>query len=103
MLVEKNTFGQAPFCNSALISVPGAPAPSLATVSQPFVAKPGVEIWAPLWVAVALVSTFHPAVPRLTTALDPVEAAGPDTATALGSGLAENAPNTPVCASNAAT
>ena len=62
MLVEKKTFGQAPFCSSAAISVPGAPPSSLATVSQPLVEKPGVEICAPDWVAVALVSTFQPAV-----------------------------------------
>src|SRR5256714_2145938 len=74
MLVEKNTLGQLPFCNSALISVPGASAPSLTTLSQPAVEKPGVEIWAPPWVAVALVSTFQPALPRSTTAVDPVGA-----------------------------
>src|SRR2546423_14328861 len=74
MLVEKNTLGQLPFCNSALISVPGASAPSLTTLSQPAVEKPGVEIWAPPWVAVALVSTFQPAPPRSTTAVDPVGA-----------------------------
>src|SRR5690349_3221278 len=72
MLAEKNTFGQEPFCSNALISVPGAPAPSLVTLSQPEVEKPGVEICAPLCVAVALVRTFQPAVPRVATALDPV-------------------------------
>src|SRR5215470_14068114 len=60
MLLEKKMFGQEPFCSNALISVPGAPAPSLLTVSQPVVEKPGVEIAAPDWVAEALVSTFHP-------------------------------------------
>ena len=72
MFVEKKTFGQLPFCSRALISVPGAPAPSLATDSQPEVENPGVEICAPVCVAVALVSTFQPPPPRSVTALDPV-------------------------------
>ncbi len=73
MLSAKNTFGQVPFCSRALISVPGASAPSFVTDSQPLVLKPGVEIWAPVWVAVAEVSTFQPAVPRSVTAVEPVE------------------------------
>src|SRR5262249_27327809 len=73
MFVEKNTFGQVPFCSSAPISVPGAPPPSLATDSQPAVENPGVEICPPPCVAVALVSTFQPVeAPRLATAVDPV-------------------------------
>jgi len=72
MFVEKNTFGQAPFWSNALISVPGAPASSVATGSQPVVGNPGVEITDPDWVAVALVSTLQPPAPRSTTALDPV-------------------------------
>src|SRR5437879_3083144 len=44
MFAAKNTFGQVPFCSRALISVPGAPPPSLATLSQPEVEKPGVDI-----------------------------------------------------------
>src|SRR5579863_10306856 len=73
MFVEKNTFGQLPFCSRALISVPGAPPPSLATVSQPDVANPGLEMAAPPCVAVALVSTFQPLVaPRFATADEPV-------------------------------
>ena len=63
MFVEKNTLGQEPFCSNALSSVPGAPAPSLVTLSQPLVLNPGVEIWAPDWVAVALVRTFQPVPP----------------------------------------
>ena len=86
MFVEKNTFGQVPFCSSALISVPGAPAPSLVTDSQPAVEKPGVEICAPLWVAVAQVSTFQPAVPRVVIAVDPVGGA----AAALFAGFRPN-------------
>ena len=81
MLVAKNTLcappedwftgcravspGQRPFWASASTSVPGAPASSLATGSQLEVLKPGVEICAPVWVAVALLSTFQPPVPRL--------------------------------------
>jgi hypothetical protein len=72
MFVEKNTLGQAPFWSNALISVPGAPASSVATGSQPVVGNPGVEITDPDWVAVALVNTLQPAVPRSTSALDPV-------------------------------
>src|SRR6266568_449193 len=49
MFAAKKTLGHVPFCSRALISVPGAPPPSLATLSQPEVAKPGVDIWAPVW------------------------------------------------------
>jgi hypothetical protein len=72
MFVEKNTFGQDPFCSNALTSVPGAPASSVTTGSQPVVGNPGVDITDPDWVAVALVSTLQPLVPRSTSALDPV-------------------------------
>ena len=65
MLSEKKTLGQPPFCSSASISVPGAPASSGVTDSQPDVLKPGVEICCPVCVAVALVSTFQPPVPRV--------------------------------------
>src|SRR6266487_340443 len=75
MLVEKKTFGQMPFCSSASISVPGAPASSLATGSQPTVLNPGVEICCPPWVAVALLSTCQPADPRSDIALEPVAGA----------------------------
>src|SRR5262249_23774012 len=92
MLVEKNTLGHEPFCSNALISVPGAPAPSLVTLSQPLVAKPGVEICAPPWVAVALVRTFQPAVPRSAIALDPV-GGGAAAATASGTDAAVWASN----------
>ena len=75
MLLLTNTFGQPPFCSSAAISVPGAPASSLLTGSQPAVLKPGVEICAPVWVAVALLATFQPPVaPRLLMSLAPVSA-----------------------------
>src|SRR5260370_10001032 len=72
MLLEKKMFGHWPFCCSASISVPGAPASSLVTESQPAAANPGVEICCPVCVAVALLSTFHPPAPRSETALDPV-------------------------------
>jgi hypothetical protein len=42
--VEKNTFGQEPFCSRASISVPGAPPSSFVTESHPLVLKPGAEI-----------------------------------------------------------
>src|SRR5215831_17242270 len=74
-LVEKYTFGHTPFCSRASISVPGAPASSFVTASQPPVLNPGVEICCPDWVAVALVSTFQPADPRSDTALEPVAVA----------------------------
>src|SRR5215472_8615583 len=88
MLFEKNTLfgllvdwftgcsavspGHWPFCARASISVPGAPASSLATASQVLVLKPGVEICAPVWVATALLCTVQPLVPRLETSLAPV-------------------------------
>src|SRR5579859_3545357 len=59
MFVAKNTLGHLLFCSNALISVPGAPASSGVTVNQEPVSKPGVEICAPLWVAVALERTFQ--------------------------------------------
>src|SRR5690348_10665071 len=96
MFVEKKTFGQVPFCSRALTSVPGASAPSLATLSQPPVLNPGAEICAPVCVAVALVSTFQPAAPRSTTAVDPVggAAAGLNRATGRGAGRCAAAPVT---------
>src|SRR5215467_4384604 len=88
MLFEKNTLfgplvdwftgcsavspGQSPFWASASTSVPGAPASSLVTGIQAEVLKPGVEIWAPVEVVLALLSTFHPPVPRLEMSLAPV-------------------------------
>src|ERR671936_3053636 len=75
MLAEKNTFGQLPPCSSASTSVPGAPASSLVTESQPAVLNPGVEICCPVWVAVALLSTFQPVDPRSEIALEPVAVA----------------------------
>src|SRR5258708_29671030 len=87
MLLEKNTLfgllmdwftgwrvvspGQRPFWASASRSGPGAPASSLVTDSQLEVLKPGVEIWAPVWVAVALLCTFQPLVPRFEMSLAP--------------------------------
>src|SRR6266699_7278538 len=64
--------GQSPFWARASTSVPGAPASSLLTDSQLEVSKPGVEICAPVWVAVALLSTFQPPPPRLEISLAPV-------------------------------
>src|SRR5215471_18766019 len=91
MLLEKNTLfgllvlwltgcravspGHLPFCASASISVPGAPASSLVTGSQLLVLKPGVEICAPVCVATALLCTSQPLPPRLVRS-DPVGAAG---------------------------
>src|SRR6516225_4787240 len=88
MFLEKNTLsglsllwltgcsavspGHLPFCARASISVPGAPASSLLTGSQVLVLKPAVEIWAPLWVAAALLCTAHPAAPRFEMSLAPV-------------------------------
>src|SRR5437763_13485903 len=88
MLSEKNTLwwlsllrftgcrpglpGQRPFCSSASISVPGAPAESLATRSQDRASNDGVEICAPGWVAVALLATCQPPAPRSVTSLAPV-------------------------------
>src|SRR5215469_4250037 len=88
MLFEKNTLfgllvlwftgcsavspGHCPFCASASTSVPGAPASSLATGSHVDVLKPGVEIWAPVWVATALLCTDQPFAPRSDRSLAPV-------------------------------
>src|SRR5215831_8948170 len=88
MLFEKNTLfgplvpwftgcsavspGHTPFCARASISVPGAPASSLLTGSQPLVLNPGVEICAPVWVAAVLLCTFQPPLPRLEMSLAPV-------------------------------
>src|SRR5256886_2664183 len=99
MLLRRTPLGQLPFSHRALTCVPGAPAGSWPTVRKPPAEKPGVEIWAPRWVAVALVRTFHPAAPRLTTALDPVEA---DTVTPVAPEVCAGAPKAPVCASSAA-
>src|ERR1700745_2164794 len=87
MLFEKNTLlallvlwltgcravspGHLPFCASASISVPGAPASSLLTGSQVLVLNPGVEICAPVWVATALLCTSHPMAPRLVRSVPP--------------------------------
>src|SRR5215467_16284628 len=87
MLLEKNTLfgllvpwftgwsavspGHCPFCARASISVPGAPASSLLTGSHELVLNPGVEICAPVCVAVALLATFHPPEPRLEMSLAP--------------------------------
>src|SRR3984893_7493417 len=64
--------GHFPFCARASISVPGAPASSLATGSQVVVLTPGVEICAPLCVATALLCTSQPSEPRFETSLAPV-------------------------------
>src|SRR5215471_12356118 len=88
MLFEKNTLlgllvlwftgwsavspGHLPFCARASTSVPGAPASSLVTGSQVLVLNPGVEIWAPDWVATELLCTSQPLLPRSETSLVPV-------------------------------
>src|SRR6266699_955339 len=87
MLAEKKTFGQEPFCSSASTSVPGAPASSLATDSQPAVLNPGAEICWPGWVAVALVRTFQPPEPRSDNAVDPVGGAAVAVSTLAGAPL----------------
>src|SRR5216683_197850 len=90
MLSEKNTLrrlsllrftgcrpwssGQRPFCSSASTSVPGAAAESLATRSQERASNDGAEIRAPGAVAVALLATCQPPVPRSVTSLAPVPA-----------------------------
>ncbi len=66
--------GHWPFCARASTSVPGAPASSFVTGSQVEVLKPGVEICAPVWVAMALLCTVQPLVPRLEISLAPVSA-----------------------------
>ena len=70
--------GHFPFCASASISVPGAPASSLLTASQRLVSKPRAEICPPDWVAtVALLLdagasldgiTFNPDEPKQPSA-----------------------------------
>src|SRR3954447_9003452 len=70
MRVEKKTFGQAPFCSSALISLSGAPASSGRTCSQPAVEKTGEETSAPLCAAVALLWTCQPARPSVRVFAD---------------------------------
>src|SRR5215471_17680984 len=74
--------GHWPFCASASISVPGAPASSFATGSQLAVLKPGVEICAPVWVATALLCTRQPLAPRLVRSEPPVSAGEARTARA---------------------
>src|SRR5215831_6130029 len=87
MLFEKNTLfgllvpwftgcsavspGHLPFWARASISVPGAPASSLATGSQVLVLNPGVEICVPVCVATALLCTVQPPAPRSETSLAP--------------------------------
>jgi hypothetical protein len=44
----------------------------LVTGSQVLVLNPGVEIWAPDWVAIALLCTAQPADPRSDKSLAPV-------------------------------
>src|SRR6266568_2081919 len=61
--------GHLPFWASASISVPGAPASSLVTGSQVLVSNPGVEICAPVCVAMALLCTAQPPDPRFVTSL----------------------------------
>src|SRR5215469_768743 len=104
MLFEKNTLfgllvlwftgcsavspGHWPFCASASISVPGAAASSLVTGSQVLVLNPGVEIWAPVWVATALLWTSQPPAPRLVTSELPGAAVAVRTARAAAFGRA---------------
>jgi hypothetical protein len=80
--------GHRPFCARASISVPGAPASSLVTGSQVLVSNPGVEICAPVCVAIALLCTAQPADPRFATSLAPVSDAEPAPTSALLTGAA---------------
>src|SRR6516164_10844024 len=64
--------GQRPFCSSASTSVPGAPASSLRTRSQELASNDGAEICDPGAVAVALLATRQPLVPRSARLLAPV-------------------------------
>src|SRR5256885_15002411 len=97
MLVEKKTLGQLPFWSRALISVPGACASSLVTVSHPLVENPGVDIWVPDWVAVALVRTFQPAAPRSVTAVEPLTASAPEARESTGRGRCAGGGAAPGC------
>src|SRR6266496_1660459 len=72
MLLEKKMFGHLPFCCRAASSVPGAPASSLATGSHELVLNSGMEISAPVWVALALLATLQPPDPRLDRSLAPL-------------------------------
>src|SRR5215469_17034292 len=80
---SRGSPGQTPFCSRASTSVPGAPASSLVTGSQERALKPGSEIAAPDWVAVALLATRQPPVPRLTRSLAPVSDGEASAAAAL--------------------
>src|SRR5438105_4935035 len=84
MLVEKNAFAHWLFWTSASSSVPGAPASSGVTFSQPAVEKPGVEMALPGWVTVELLCTSQP--------LRPIVLVPTERAAAVGCGLAPDSP-----------
>src|ERR1051326_2212687 len=106
MLVEKKTLlvplvfwltgcsavspGHLPFCTSASISVPGAPASSFVTSSQVLVSNPGVEICAPVCVAMALLCTAQLPDPRLVTSLAPVSVRAGEVGVARAAGTAHS-------------
>src|SRR5258707_3940924 len=120
MLVEKKTLfglllpwftgcravspGHLPFCARASISVPGAPASSLATGSQVLVLNPGVEICAPVWVATALLCTSHPPEPRFDMSLAPASdgeiSLMPAAATCAASPVGDNRANRLTCSND---
>src|SRR5215469_6422226 len=118
MLSEKNTLrrpwslwftgcragspGQRPFCARASTSVPGAPAPSLATGNQDLALNPGLEICAPDWVAAALLATRQPCAPRSVTSLAPVAEPRPAREPGLASELARVRECGPVVLTSAA-
>src|SRR5215469_436183 len=77
-------MGHCPFCASASTSVPGAPASSLVTGSQPVVLKPVVEIFAPVADVLALLSTDQPFAPRSVMSLAPVLGAAASAAALAG-------------------
>jgi hypothetical protein len=93
--------GHSPFWASASISVPGAPASSLATGSQVLMSNPGVEICAPVWVATALLCTAQPPEPRLVTSLAPVSDGEPTLALIVPARLDEAVRDGTACAVNA--
>jgi hypothetical protein len=68
----------------------------LATGSQVEVLKPGVEIWAPDWVAIALLWTVQPLPPKFVMSLAPVSAGEASAAADLAAGpVREDPPTAP--------
>src|ERR1044072_8064569 len=72
MLSPTKTSGHSPFCSSAPISVPGAPASSGCTFSHSAVSNPGAETSAPGCDASPLLCTCQPARPSVVRPSAPV-------------------------------